>query len=437
MYQEAINRRVDFQEGVMSAQQSLSQTLIPIDYKTRTTCRGCGSINLQLLIDYGFMPLAGGFMRPDEVTTRNIAYPLRLARCTDCTLMQVLDTVPPEKIFSQYSYASSTTHTLIDHFAEMAQEIVDTFAAQGKLVVEFGCNDGILIRPLRQAGAVAVGVDPSDVALRASQDQDWPLIQDYFNETVAAQVKEKYGPASIVVGNNVFAHVDDIHAIVCGVTALLEDEGVYIFEVHYQGDLINTVQFDTVYHEHICYYSLTALIKLLSQHDMKVIDVQHISIHAGSIRVIVARESSTRPISQRVTEMLESEKKLDIDRFVRQVHARRTSIQKLIGDLHKAGRRVVAYGAAGRMTIMLNYCNLGADLIEYVLDMSPLRHGKIVPGILIPIVPPQIFHEALPDYAIMTAWNYEPEIVAKEQKFLKWGGRFIIPLPDVRIVGEV
>lgn len=420
----------------MSTQQSLSQTLIP-DYKTRTSCRGCGSGNLQLLIDYGFMPLAGGFMGPDEVSTRNIAYPLRLVRCTDCTLMQVLDTVPPEKIFSQYSYASSTTRTLINHFAEMGQEIVDAFAAQGKLVVEFGCNDGILIRPLRQAGALAVGIDPSDVALRASQEQGWTLIQDYFNETVASQVHGKYGQARIVVGNNVFAHVDDIHAIVRGVTALLEDEGVYIFEVHYQGDLINTVQFDTVYHEHICYYSLTALAKLLSQHDLKVIDVRRISIHAGSIRVMVAREISSRPISQRVTEMLEAEKKLDMDRFVRQVHARRASMQKLIGDLHKAGRRVVAYGAAGRMTIMLNYCNLGSDLIEYVLDMSPLRHGKIVPGILIPIVPPQVFHDALPDYAIMTAWNYEPEIVAKEQDFLKQGGRFIIPLPDIRIVGEV
>lgn len=413
------------------------RTQIPVDYRTRTTCRGCGSNNLQMLIDYGLMPLAGGFMKPEDIATHNIAYPLRLVRCTDCTLMQVLDTVPPEKIFSQYSYASSTTRTLIDHFSVMGPEIVKAFSAQGKLVVEFGCNDGVLMRPLLQAGAIAVGVDPSDVAFLASQDQGWPLIKNYFNETIAEQIKTQYGQARIVVGNNVFAHVDDIHAIVRGVTTLLEDDGVFIFEVHYQGNLVNTVQFDTVYHEHICYYSLLSLGSLLAQHDLKVIDVKRIPIHAGSIRVIAARENTKHSISARVHKMLELEKTLDINRFVQQVHARRTSMRKLIGDLKEAGRRIVAYGAAGRMTIMLNYCGLGSEMIEYVLDMSPLRYGKIVPGVLVPIVPPQVFHSALPDYAIMTAWNYEPEIVSKEQKFLKQGGRFIVPLPEIRIVGEV
>ena len=421
----------------MSEQQKPTKTQITVDYKTRTTCRGCGSTNLQMLIDYGLMPLAGGFMKPEDVALHNIAYPLRLVRCIDCTLMQVLDTVPPEKIFGQYSYASSTTRTLIDHFAVMGPEIVKTFSAQGKMVVEFGCNDGVLIRPLLQAGAIAVGVDPSDVAFRASQEQGWTLYKNYFDETIAAQIKIQYGQAKIIVGNNVFAHVDDIHAIVRGVTTLLEGDGVFIFEVHYQGDLISTVQFDTVYHEHICYYSITSLISLLAQHDLKVIDVKRIPIHAGSIRVIAAREKSKYSISAQVLDMCKLEKEIDMNRFVRQVHARRDSMRKLIDDLNKAGCRIVAYGAAGRMTIMLNYCGLGPEMIEYVLDMSPLRYGKVVPGILIPIVPPQVFHDALPDYAIMTAWNYEPEIVSKEQGFLKRGGRFIIPLPEIRIVGEI
>jgi SAM-dependent methyltransferase len=319
----------------------------------------------------------------------------------------------------------------------MGPEIVDKYQAKEKLVVEFGCNDGVLMRPLLKAGARAVGIDPSDVASRASEEQGWTLIKGYFNETIANQTKEKYGFARIVVGNNVFAHVDDIHAIIRGVTTLLEDDGVFIFEVHYQGDLVNTVQFDTVYHEHICYYSLFALTKLLSIHELRVIDVKRISIHAGSIRVVAARNKSSYTISQNVVDMLQEEKGLDVDRFVGQVHSRRESMRKLITDLHQAGRRVVAYGAAGRMTIMLNYCGLGPDLVEYVLDMSPLRYGRIVPGILTPIVHPQTFHDSFPDYAIMTAWNYEAEIVAKEQEFLKGGGRFIIPLPDIRIVGEI
>ncbi len=403
---------------------------------SRSTCRICESPRLQLLIDYGAMPLAGGFLSPEKAASAP-TYPLRLARCADCTLMQVLDTVSPEDIFSQYSYSSSTTRTLIDHFARMGTELVNLADAKDKLVVEFGCNDGVLLKPLLKAGAKVVGVDPSDVAARASQEQGWPLNRDYFNAESATKVKAQYGAARIVTGNNVFAHTDDLHAIVEGVTTLLEDEGLFVFEVHYQGDLLATVQFDTVYHEHICYYSLTALADLLARHNLHIVEVLKIPIHAGSIRVTAARIGSSWAVKPMVSEMLAAEKLWDIDLFVRQVAVRRDSMLRLVQDLHQAGRRVVAYGAAGRSTIMLNYCGLGADLIEYVLDMSPLRYGKVVPGVQIPIVPPQVFQDNFPHYAIMTAWNYEREIVAKEQPFLTSGGRFIIPLPDIRLVGAV
>jgi len=399
---------------------------------THSTCRACGSNDLELLIDYGEMPLAGGFLLPEE---RSKMYPLRLARCVNCTLMQVLDTIPPDKIFRRYSYTSSTTRTLVEHFAQMGAELVEGENAKGELVVEFGCNDGVLLRPLLAAGAKVVGVDPSDVALRASQKQDWPLINDYFNEAVARQVLAQYGPARIVTGNNVFAHADDLHAILDGVTALLEDDGVFVFEVHYQGDLLNLVQYDTVYHEHVCYYSLTSLTCLLSKHGLKIIDALPIPIHSGSIRVTAARATSKRAGTPSVSQMLESEKNWDVGRFIRQVETRRVSLRRLVEDLSKADRRVVAYGAAGRATILLNYVGLGPDLIEYVVDMSPLRYGRLVPGVLIPIVPPKVFHASPPDYAIMTAWNYEAEIVAKEHTFLAGGGRFIVPLPEIRVVG--
>jgi SAM-dependent methyltransferase len=351
--------------------------------------------------------------------------------------MQILDVVPPADIFTQYSYISSTTRTLIDHFADMGREIVAAERAAGRLVVEFGCNDGILVRPMREAGARVVGVDPSDVALRASRDGGWPLLQTYFDETAAARVKAEHGPARIVTGNNVFAHVDDLHAIVRGVTTLLEDEGVFIFEVQYQGDLLALVQYDTVYHEHTCYHSLTALARLLAAHQLRIVDVKRIPIHAGSIRVTAARAGTGRQPAPIVDEMLHAERGWNVDRFGEQVETRRQSLRRLVRDLRRAGRRVVGYGAAGRSTILLNFCGLGSDLVEYVLDMSPLRSGKYVPGVSIPIVPPEAFHANPPDYAIMTAWNYEPEIVRKEQAFLSGGGRFIVPLPEVRIVGAV
>ncbi len=403
---------------------------------TRTTCRTCGADRLTLLVDYGNMPLAGGFLTREELACQT-SFPLRLARCVDCTEMQILDIVPAAEIFTQYSYVSSTTRTLIDHFAEMGREIVAEEQAAGRLVVEFGCNDGILMRPLREAGTRVVGVDPSDVALRASREDGWPLVQGYFDESTAALVKAEHGAARIVTGNNVFAHVDDLHAIVRGVTTLLEDEGVFIFEVQYQGDLIALVQYDTVYHEHVCYHSLAALARLLATHGLRIVDVKRIPIHAGSVRVTAARVGTSRQPTAIVGEMLEAENGWRVDRFSEQVEARRQSLRHLVADLRRAGKRVVGYGAAGRSTILLNFCALGPELVEYVVDMSPLRFGKYVPGVSIPIVPPEKFHGQPPDYAIMTAWNYEPEIVRKEQAFLSGGGRFIVPLPEIRIVGPV
>jgi len=403
---------------------------------THTRCLVCRSNKLDLLLDYGKLPLAGSFLTPEERGSNEV-YPLRLARCAKCTLLQVLDIVPSEAIFRRYSYASSTTRTLSNHFARMGPAIVEAGVAVGRLVVEFGCNDGVLVRPLLAAGANVVGIDPSDVALQASQEQGWTLIHDFFNEMAAARVKEEYGPARIVTGNNVFAHTDDLHGIVRSVATLLEDEGLFIFEVHYQGDLLNLIQFDTVYHEHVCYYSLASLSHLLSEHGMTIVDVLRIPIHSGSIRVTAVRTESGRKPKSVVLQMAEAEKSWDVDLFVRRVEERRVSLQKLVEDLRRAGRRVVAYGAAGRATILLNYCGLGQDSIEYVLDMSPLRYGKLVPGVLIPVVRGEIFQETPPDYAVMTAWNYEAEIVAKEQEFLTGGGRFIVPLPEVRMVGSV
>jgi len=403
---------------------------------TRTTCRVCGSGQLLLLVDYGQMPLAGGFLTADELEYQ-AAFPLRLARCADCTEMQILDVVPPSEIFTQYSYVSSTTRTLIDHFAEMGRDIVASEQASGRLVVEFGCNDGVLVRPMITAGARVVGVDPSDVALRASQAGGWPLVQTYFDEASAARVASEYGLARIVTGNNVFAHVDDLHAIVRGVTTLLADDGVFVFEVQYQGDLLALVQYDTVYHEHVCYHSLTALARLLGAHGLRIVDVERIPIHAGSIRVTAARAGTPRVAAPIVAGMLAAESGWNVDRFGEQVESRRVTLRNLVRDLRRAGRRVVGYGAAGRSTILLNFCELGTDLVEYVVDMSPLRSGKFVPGVSIPIVPPDVFHAQPPDYAIMTAWNYEEEILRKEQDFLSRGGRFIVPLPNVRIVGSV
>lgn len=402
----------------------------------RQTCRICGSHNLRLLIDYGFVPLAGGFLPPDAVD-QNFVYPLRLARCEQCTLMQVLDTIPPDDIFRQYSYTSSTTRTLSQHFQNMGRDLLNRWNGVGKLVVEIGCNDGVLLRPLRDAGAQVIGVDPSDVAYRASIEQDWPLVNDYFTVSIAAQIRDKYGLARIVTANNTFAHMDDLHTVVMGVNTLLEPDGVFVFEVHYQGELIRLVQFDTVYHEHICYYSLTSIDTLMRMHDLRIIDVEPIPIHSGSIRVTVAHASSDYSPAPSLEAMFAEESRWNIDSFILRVMQRKETIQRLVTHLHDAKLSIGAYGAAGRCTILLNFCQLGPNVIDYVVDMSPLRYGKMIPGVWTPILPPEYFYQYPPQYMLLTAWNYEAEVIKKEQSYLLSGGHFIIPLPEVRIAGAI
>lgn len=398
----------------------------------RTTCRVCGSCDLELVLDYGRMPLAGGFA-PAGDPQLDEAYPLTLARCSTCTLLQVVDNVPVAKIFSTYSYASSYNRSLVRHFAQVAERL--QALSGGGLIVEFGCNDGVLLNPLRAAGARVVGVDPSDVAARASAKHGWPLYRDYFNRNIAKEIQIAYGPAKIIAASNVCAHVDDPNELIQGVAELLEPDGLFVFEVHYQGDLMEWYQYDTVYHEHTCYYSLTSLARLLGQHGLRILDVGRIPIHSGSICVTAGRAGCSHPVQhERVTQLLDAEKKWDIARFAQGVRRRRDCLAGLVGHLAKAGKKIVAYGASGRATILLNYCGLGPDLIDHVSDLSPLRYGRLVPGVRVPILPRTAFHERCPDYAIITAWNYETEIVADEEEYLGRGGVFIVPLPEVRLI---
>jgi hypothetical protein len=402
--------------------------------ETRETCRICNAGGLELVLDYGSMPLAGGFREPGD-TGHCAAFPLRLFRCPRCTLMQVLDLVPADRIFRAYSYASGTTRTLREHFAAMAPEIVERAGARGEPAIEFGCNDGVLMRPLLAAGARALGVDPSDVALRASREQGWPLIPEYFTEELARRIASRYGKARLIAGANVFAHMDDIHGVVRAADLLLHDEGHLVLEVHYQGDLVSLVQFDTVYHEHLSYFSLRSLTGLFRPYGLRIADVRRIPIHSGSIRITVVRERSGYPESPAVRGMEDQERNWDIRRFVRLAAVRRAELRQLVLRLASDDLRVAAYGATGRVTILLNWCGLGRDLIEYVVDSSPLRYGRRVPGVDVPIAPPERFRAAPPDYALLTAWNYEDEILAKERRFLSHGGKFIVPLPVVRVAG--
>lgn len=408
--------------------KSLGEALI----ETRTTCRVCGSRNFRLILDYGEMPLAGGFFEAGDARSHQ-RFPLHLVQCEDCTLLQVAETVDPAAIFGTYSYESSVNRTLVEHNRRLG-DFVETLAGADGLVVEFGCNDGVFLNPLWARGIRVVGVDPSDVAVRASEKAGWPLIRSYFGAEAALQIRAQFGQAQIIVANNVCAHVDDPNVLIAGVAELLAPEGRFICEVHYQGDLIIGGQFDTVYHEHTCYYSLRALQRLLSFHGLRIAEVERNAIHSGSIRVTAVHINSSLKQSPAVEALLLEEADLDVSGFAAFAQRQRRLLHTLIVALQGAGKRIVGYGASGRATVLMNFCELGPDLIEHVSDLSPLRYDRVVPGVGVPIRPRKVFHENYPDYALMTAWNYESEIVADEQTFLRKGGAFIVPLKEARII---
>ena len=398
----------------------------------RRTCRVCGSSRLELVLDYGNMPLAGGFFPVEDERSRQV-FPMTLVRCEDCTLLQIAETINPEAIFSTYSYASSVNRMLVAHNSELASRLSDMLPTEG-LIVEIGCNDGVLLKPLLRLGAKVVGVDPSDVAQRAADDNGWSFVRGYFDRQKASEIEKQFGMADIVVANNVCAHLDEPNRMVEGVAKLLKPAGYFVFEVHYQGDLIETGQYDTVYHEHTCYYSLNSLKWLLETQELRIIDVQRIPIHGGSIRVTSVPMASSRPPRRNVEQMLQEEADLNVARFA--VFAKRHGklLHDLLANLRRAGKRIVAYGASGRATILLNFCSLGKEFLDHVSDLSPLRYDRVVPGVGVPVLPRERFPENYPDYALMTAWNYEQEILRDEAEFLNKGNAFIVPFPQIRIV---
>lgn len=398
----------------------------------RVKCRVCGSSELDLVLDYGRTPLAGGFFPAEDERSRQV-FPMHLVRCEACTLLQVAETVNPETIFSTYSYTSSVNPTLVAHNAQLASTLNEMLPREG-LIVEIGCNDGVLLKPLVRLGAKVVGVDPSDVAQRAADENGWPFVRGYFDRETASEIQGRFGTVDIVVANNVCAHLDDPNTMVESVAKLLRPDGYFVFEVHYQGDLIESGQYDSVCHEHTCYYSLNSLKWLLEVHGLGIVDVQRIPIHGGSIRVTSMPKTSSRPPNRKVEQMLEEEANLNVARFA--VFAKRHGelLHDLLANLRRAGKRIVAYGASGRATILLNFCSLGKEFLDHVSDLSPLRYDRVVPGVGVPILPRQRFHENYPDYALMTAWNYEQEILRDEAEFLNKGNAFIVPHPHIRLV---
>ena len=411
-------------------------------YHTRDSCRGCGGPALEPVLEYGEMPLAGGFPRPQEAG-RERRYPLTLARCAGCGLVQVLEVVSAEELFRDYRYRASVP--LSRHFAAYAARVPDRLSLpHDGLVVEAGCNDGVLLRPLRERGFHRLlGVDPADNVTR-HVPPGIPVVSDFFEPAVARRIRAEHGPAKLLAANNVFAHMDDPNAFAAAAAALLDRDGSFVFEVHYLLDLVEGFQYDTVYHEHVLYYSLSALRPLLARHGLRLFDVERIPNHGGSIRAYACRDDGPRGPSPALDGLLALERERGLDdpaifrEFSAGVTRRIRALDELLEDEAAAGRRIAAYGAAGRATILFNVSAAAERHVEYVVDESPERIGRVMPGAHTPIVSPERLVEDPPDLVLLSAWSYADTLRAKvcERLGADRSPAFCVPLPEPRILGS-
>ncbi len=407
-------------------------------------CSVCDSKAMTKIIDFGEVALAGAFLKPEQFVGESV-YPLRLYFCNDCFLVQVIDKVSAEVLFGDYFYFSSAIRTLREHFLAYAAEVTSRFLKPANsTVIEFGCNDGVLLRPLAdQQIRTVIGIDPATNIVRMINDPRIGVINDFFNEDVGEKIIADHGKADMVVANNVYAHIPDIQGVTRAIKNVLNDDGVFIFEVHYLGKIIKGLQYDMIYHEHLYYYSLLALTNHFDRYEMMVFDVKSIPIHAGSMRYYVCKKGSRHSslVSPQVTALKEEElvngfhQAETYARFAAEVADRKDKLMDLLTRLKTKGNTIAGYGASGRANTIIQYCGIDHRYLDYMIDDAPAKSGFYTPGSHFLIRPRSALQQSPPpDYLLVFAWSFLNEIAQKCAEYFDGGGRMIVPLPDVKII---
>jgi len=405
------------------------------------TCRSCGAAGLQSILDLGRTPLANALLNAEELDAPEPAYPLELAFCPHCTLVQILETVSPEKLFRDYVYFSSFADTTLSHARTLANRMIESRRLnQDSLVIEAASNDGYLLQYYLQAGVPVLGIEPAfNIAHVAREQRGIDTRCDFFTEGLAQSLIAEGRRADVFHAHNVLAHVADLNGFVRGIRTVLKSDGVAVIEVPYVGDLIEHAEFDTIYHEHLCYFSLTALQNLFQRHELNLRDVERIGIHGGSIRLHVGRRATNLPASMRVQDLLREETRKGIDcaafyqTFGLRVRALKTALCGFLADLKRKGLRIAAYGASAKGSTLLNYFGIGPETLDFVVDRSPIKQGRFTPGTHLPIFAPDKLVETVPDYVLLLTWNFADEIMGQQAEYRRRGGRFICPLPEVKV----
>jgi novobiocin biosynthesis protein NovU/D-mycarose 3-C-methyltransferase len=407
----------------------------------RTYCRACGSKNLKLILDLGKTALVNDFLKPEEVANYKISLPLRVVLCPDCSLVQLADTVDPKILYSHYAYVTSTSKTMDTHLNNMMTHLLSTARlGSGSKVLEIASNTGVFLKKFKEQGCEVLGIEPAgniaDVALATAI----PTRKEFFNATTAKKLKAEWGTADLILGRHVFAHIDDLRDLVAGLEAVSHAETLIAFEVPYIVDFFEHTEYDTIYHEHLSYISVAAIEALVKDSAFMLSRVDHYPIHGGSILFHLRHRSSKAAPHASVTQALEKEKNMRLaepatwEAFVRRVSHIRAELPALLRRLKAQGKRIIGYGASAKGNTLLNTCGITTKELDYIIDNTPFKQNKIAPGSWIPVRPPEMLLKDQPDYALLLAWNFAPEIIKRETEFQKRGGRFIVPIPEPKIV---
>ncbi|MCP4005553.1 MAG: class I SAM-dependent methyltransferase [bacterium] len=405
-----------------------------------TCCRSCGAQRLDAVLFLGDQPLANSLPDAAGSQRKEPRYPLTLALCGECSLAQILETIPPEELFSDYLYFSSFSDTMLAHARESAEELIASQnLGTGNLVVEIASNDGYQLKFFKNAGVPVLGVEPAANIAAVAEEKGIPTRVEFFGTECATRLASEGRVADVLLAFNVMAHVPDLNGFVNGIQTLLGPDGVAVIEVPDVFHLLQGREFDTIYHEHLCYFSVSALRPLFARHDLQIFRVDELPIHGGSLRVYVAHKGARKvePSVDRLDERDREHGLLDGSAYrelTRRVEKLREEVIGLVDSLRADGKRVAAYGAAAKGSTLLNYFGLGADRVDFVVDRSPHKQDRFMPGVGIPIHKPSRLRESQPDYCLLLTWNFADEILEQQDEYRRAGGKFIIPLPELRVV---
>jgi SAM-dependent methyltransferase len=433
------DRPVTMDDGKLDVFPPSSFVNRPSSVTSDTPCRACGESELKMILPLGSTPLANALLTDEQLDEPEETFPLELAFCPGCSLVQITETVPPEKLFREYFYLSSFSDTMLRHAQTIAGQLIKSRSlGEDSLVMEVASNDGYLLQFYKRANVPVLGIEPAvNIARIAEEERGIPTVCDFFGAELARKLAMEGKRADVIHANNVLAHVGDLNGVVEGFARLLKPEGVAVIEAPYVKEMIDRAEFDTIYHEHLCYFSLTALDRLFRRHGLIINDVELLPIHGGTLRIYAGRNDEQ---SVAVRQLLAEEAAWGVDReefyqgFGEKVERLRRELLALLGKLKAEGKRIAVYGASAKGSTLLNYFGIGRETLDFVVDRSTIKQGYYTPGTHLKIHAPEKLLAEMPDYVLLLTWNFAEEILEQQHEYVERGGRFIIPIPEVRVV---